>query len=257
MIIDTHCHLDFPEFTEDLPLVMENARRAGVSVMINVASGVEGCAGGERLASAYKEVFFTIGVHPHNAGRVNRDDIKALAEKFRHSAKLVAVGEVGLDYYRDLSPRPKQEEVFRLFLGLKKELGLPVIVHSRNAGPETLSALKRETPVPIDGVMHCFSGDREYLGKVLDLGMHVSFTCNVTFDSAARLRDTLKHVPLDRLLLETDAPFLAPQKYRGQRNEPAYLECLVEAVSVIKGIDKEEVRNATTFNAKTLFGLEV
>lgn len=257
MLIDTHCHLDFPEFKDDLENVLKRALEKDVAYIINVASSIEGCIKGANISSRTASVFFTLGVHPHHAGEVSQDDLNMVNTRFGTDKKAVAIGEVGLDFYRDLSPREAQRTLFLYFLELKKQKNLPIIIHSRNAASETLDILKSELNPPVDGVMHCFSQDAAYMRKVLDLGLHVSFTCNITFKNASRLRDVAKYVPIDRLLLETDAPFLAPQQFRGKRNEPSYLVYLVETLSDILRIPEEDIGRITTKNANKLFRLGI
>ncbi|MDD5439108.1 MAG: TatD family hydrolase [Candidatus Omnitrophica bacterium] len=256
MIIDTHCHLDFPELYGEIDAVIDRAREAGVKSIINVASNLDGCLKGADIARRYENIFYSIGIHPHHAGEVTEQDL-ARVEDLAGSAdkKCVAIGEVGLDFYRNLSPADAQARLFARFLDMSKRRGLPVIIHSREAGSETFRILSEALTVPVRGVMHCFSQDRAYLGKILDLGMHVSFTCNVTYKNAGRIRDVVKYVPADRLLIETDAPFLAPQKFRGTRNEPAYLVHLVAALQELLGKTPEDIARETTRNAQTLFRL--
>ena len=256
MLIDTHCHLDFGEFDEDRSAVMENAKASGIEYFINVGSNLEGSRKSVELAAEYERVFASVGIHPHHAGEVTEsalNEIKLLAE----NKKVVAIGEVGLDYCKSPAPPERQKEVFCKFIEISKKLELPLIIHSRDASRDTLDTLKKMFSFPIKGVMHCFSGGEEELREVLDMGMFVSFTCNLTFKNAKRLREIAKHVPPKRLLLETDAPFLAPQVYRGKRNEPAYITELRDILSELLNLPKEEVEKITTDNAKKLFGLKI
>ena len=257
MIIDTHCHLDFPEFQDDLGEVLNRARKANVKYIINVASSLEGSKKGCELASKLPQVFASVGIHPHHAEDITEDSLNIVEDLARANKRVVAIGEVGLDFYRNLSAKELQKDLFLSFLALKKKLNLPIIIHSRNAAAETLDILKNEASGSIDGVMHCFSQGTDYMKKVLDLGLHISFTCNITFKNSSRLRDVVKYAPIDRLLLETDAPFLAPQKYRGKRNEPAYLVYLVEALSLILNVPGEKIEEVTTRNANRLFRLGI
>lgn len=255
MIVDTHCHLDFPEFNDDLGAVISRAEEAGIKRIINVASSVSGCARGKELAAQYENIYYSVGIHPHHAEEVKAEELEALKKITVNDKKLAAIGEVGYDFYRNLSPKKAQEELFAFFCALKNDTGLPLIIHSREALKDTLIALRSNIKPPINGVMHCFSGGEEDLKKVLDMGFYVSFTCNVTFKNAAMLREIVKFVPLDRLLLETDAPFLAPQPHRGKRNEPSYIIYLIQAISEILDISKTQIEDITTKNAKDLFGL--
>lgn len=257
MIIDTHCHLDFPEFKDDLDEVLKRALEANVKYIINIGSSLEGSKKGSELSSKYPQVFSSVGIHPHHADEVTEDILVKLENLAKSNKKIVAVGEVGLDFYRNSAPKKSQRDLFLSFLELKKKLNLPIIIHSREAAQETLDILKNEANPSIDGVMHCFSQDTAYMENILDLGLHISFTCNITFKNASRLREIVRYVPTDRLLLETDAPFLAPQKFRGKRNEPAYLVYLVEALSEISGMPKEKIEEVTTHNANGLFKLGI
>jgi len=262
MIIDTHCHLDFPEFDPDRDEVIDRAAKAGVGRIINVGSSVAGTRRAVELAKKYDIVYATLGVHPHEAKSVT-DEVLAEFETLAKEEKVVAIGEVGLDYYRNLSPKEEQIRAFRRFIQLAQELDLPLIIHSREADDEVINILKeheiRNTNDErrIRGVIHCFSGSEGMLKNCLDIGLYVSFTCNLTFKNAKNLREIAAKVPVERLLLETDAPFLAPQEFRGKRNEPAYLVYLVEEWSKVLGLSKEDVARITTHNANTLFGLNI
>jgi len=254
-LIDTHCHLDFPEFDRDRQDVVERALSQGVIRMLNVSSGFESLEKTLELTRTYSFIYGTVGIHPHYADSVDENKISYLAEMAK-SKKVLAIGEVGLDYYRNKSSLDNQKNVFLKFVNLAKNLKLPLVIHSRNAMGDVLAILKEHYTSGRGGVFHCFSGTEADLNEVLGLGFYVSFTCNLTFKNASRLRDIAKRVPTDRLLLETDAPFLAPQKYRGKRNEPAYLVELIEALSEIKGIPKDEIAEITTRNADELFFYE-
>lgn len=255
MLIDTHCHLDFKDFDTDRDSVIDRARQKGVVRIINVGSSVEGSRRAAELARQYDIVYASIGVHPHEAGRVTGetiDDFKALAA----NNKVVAVGEVGLDYYRNLSPKDKQIEAFKKFIQLSRELDLPLIIHSREADSDMLETLRgKGQGAGVRGVMHCFSGDAEFMKECLDLGLYVSFTCNLTFKNAKKLRELAKKAPIERVLLETDAPFLAPEGMRGKRNEPSYLTYLVDEWSRLTGLSKNDIERITTHNANKLFKL--
>ncbi len=257
MLIDTHCHLDFPEFDQDADDTVARAKTAGVAYIINIGSSAEGTRRSVELAARFPEVYATVGIHPHYAkevkGRVP-DELRSLSG----NKKVVAVGEVGLDYYRNLSPREMQKDLFKDFLGLAKEKDLPIVIHSRNAHEDTMKILRAHASrlgSKIKGVMHCFSADEECLKECLELGLYISFTCNLTFKNAAKLRALAAKVPVERLLLETDAPFLAPQEFRGRRNEPSYLRHLVKEHARIHGLSEEDIARITTHNAKMLFGL--
>lgn len=262
MLIETHAHLDFPEFDADREDVIRRANASGIGAIINVSSSIESNLQSAALSERYGCVYAACGVHPHYARAVTDETIEKLKRLILSSDKVVAIGEVGLDFYRDISPRDVQEAAFIRFLRLSKELNLPLIIHCRNESPGNkdaselmLSIMKEHLGAPLRGVMHCFSGDKAMLKQYLDAGLYVSFTCNVTFNKAAGLREVLKAAPLDRLLLETDSPFLSPQAKRGERNEPAYLSYLLDAVAESLDLAKEEVERATTKNAGDLFDI--
>ncbi|MDD4202928.1 MAG: TatD family hydrolase [Candidatus Omnitrophica bacterium] len=255
MIIDTHCHLDFPDFKDDLDNVIDNAKKNNVQYLINVASSLEGCYNGKELSSKYENVFYTLGIHPHDAKDVTTADYNKIKELLKDKKKIVAIGEIGLDYFRNLSPKKEQKEVFVKFLHMGKLSELPLVVHTRDSLDDTIEIMKNELGNNINAVIHCFSGGKDFLRTVLDMSMYVSFTCNVTYKKAEPLRDVLKYVPMDRLMLETDAPFLAPQALRGKRNEPANLVHLVAFLSELLKISQEEIESRTTENAIRFFGM--
>lgn len=255
MMIDTHCHLDFKDFDGDRDAALERAKAAGIERVINVGSSLEGSRRSVALAKEYDMVYASVGIHPHDAKSLTPDVLVEL-KKLAASPKVVAIGEVGLDYYRNLSPRKEQIAAFETFIALAGELDLPLIVHARECGNEVIDMLKKARQgAVVRGVMHCFSGDEGSLKKYLDLGLYVSFTCNITFKNAGSLRQTAKLVPVERLLLETDAPYLAPEGMRGKRNEPAYMVTLLDEWSRILGLSKEDIARITTHNANALFNL--
>jgi len=254
MLIDTHCHLDFKDFESDRDLVIERAKRADVGAIINVGASMTGTKESIALAERYDFIYAACGIHPHDADRVTDDDLNSFHDLLDNK-KVIALGEIGLDYYKKISSENNQKKLFRRLLKEAKDKGLPVIIHNRDAHLDTLGILKDVMGDPIRGVMHCFSGDNDFLERCLKMGLCVSFTCNLTFKNAGRLRDVAKSVPMDRLLLETDAPFLAPQAFRGKRNEPGHIKYLAEEISRIKGIGIEEAAGITTENAKRLFSI--
>lgn len=257
MLIDTHCHLDFKDFDADRGEAINRAKAVGVGIIINVGSSLEGSKKSVGLAKKYDCVYASVGVHPHDAQKVDTGVIQEL-KTLASFEKVVAIGEIGLDYYRDLSPRDVQKKTFRDFISISKELSLPLILHNRDAHQDMLEILKEEFHnKPIRGVMHCFSGDEAFLKECLGLGLCVSFTCNLTFKNGGRLREVARKAPIERILLETDAPFLAPQAHRGKRNEPGYLSFLVEELSGVYAISKEDIGRITTHNANELFGLGI
>ncbi len=254
MLIDTHCHLDYKDFDTDRDGVIDRAISKGVVRIINVGSSIEGSRRAVELSKKYDIVYASIGVHPHDANQVTNEiieEFKTLAK----SNKVVAVGEVGLDYYRKVSPKDSQQAAFKKFIDLAKSLKLPLIIHSREADKDMLKMLKAETEVK--AVMHCFSANEKMLKECLDLSLYISFTCNLTFRNAGTLRELAKKVPIERVLLETDAPFLAPEGMRGKRNEPSYLSHLVDEWVKITNFTKNDIERITTHNANKLFRLNL
>ena len=252
MLIDSHTHLEMRECDEDRDQVVERARKAGVEFMLTVGTTVAYCKKAIALADHYEAVYAAVGIHPHDVKDIidNRtyDDLREMARM----DKVVAYGEIGLDFFRNLSPKALQVRRFGEQLELASELGLPVIIHDRDAHQETMEMLGIRKG-NMRGVVHCFSGDRSMAGKCLDMGFSISAPGTVTFDKAEELRKVVQYIPLSSLLLETDAPYLAPQPHRGKRNEPAYVALTAEKVAAIKGISRKEVEEATSENAKKLF----
>lgn len=257
MLIDTHCHLDFPEFDKDRSLIIEKAKAAGVTRIINVGATLQSSQRAVQLAEQYPDIFATVGIHPHDAKECQEGALGTI-KKLLENRKVVAIGEVGLDYFRNLSPRPVQEEVFEIFIALAIEKRLPLIVHSRNALLETLALLKANAEIKNSGVVfHCFSGDIDFLKKCLDEGYFVSFTGNVTYPKSSLLKEVVRFVPLKRMFLETDAPYLAPGNRRGERNVPAYLAELAQEIANLKNEPFDKICFETTKNAMKFFHLPI
>jgi len=255
MLIDTHCHLDFKDFNDDRSDVLKRAWDSGVMYIINVGSSMEGTARSIQIAGDNDFIYAAIGIHPHEADSVSENDIRLFAG-FLDKPKVVAIGEIGLDYYKNISSRENQKKLFISLLKTAKDADLPLIIHNREAHADMIDILKNIAGDSVKGVMHCFSGDRMFLKKCMDMGFFISFTCNITYKNAGKLREIVKLVPMDRLLLETDAPFLAPQDFRGKRNEPMHVRCAAEEVARIKGLDFNKVAEMTTDNATKLFRLQ-
>jgi len=253
MFIDTHAHLTFPEYQIDLPDVIKRAKEANLEAIIDIALDDAAIKKTLRMAEEYPGYVFTAaGLHPHDASEWT-DDIPDKLRALAKEKKIVAIGEMGLDYHYKLSPLEKQQEVFRKFLRLCQELDLPAVIHSRDASKDTLTIIHEENQGKLKGVLHCFSGDMELAEKALDIGLLISFTGNITFPKAHQVRNAAKEIPLDRIMIETDCPFLAPQAYRGKRNEPAYVVKVAEQIAEVKGISLEEVAGRTTENARKFF----
>ena len=253
MLIDSHTHLEMEDFDGDRDAVVERARQAGVTSMITVGTSLAYCRKALDLAGRYPEVYVAVGIHPHDAKDIDKGTYDALRELAKRE-KVVAYGEIGLDFFRNLSPRQVQLERFGEQLELAEEIGLPVIIHDRAAHQETLEMLGAR-PGKLGGVIHCFSGDRTMAKQCLDLGFAISVPGTVTFDKAEELQRVVEYVPLECLLVETDAPYLAPQPHRGKRNEPAYVAKTAAKIAELKGLSYEEVACRTAENARALFGL--
>lgn len=252
-LIDTHCHLDFPEFDQDRDEVISRAREQGIGYIINIGSSIEGSKKSVELARRFDFIYATVGLHPHEADSFDSRSENALKDLAKKN-KVVAIGETGLDYYRNLSSAENQKRLFKFLLGLARDLNLAVVIHNRQAQNDTLAILKEF--LPCKAVVHCFSGDEDFLKECLEKGLFVSFTCNITYKKADSLRQLAKITPLDRIFLETDAPFLAPEQFRGRRNEPGYVRLLAENIAAIKGIAFDEVCALTTESARKFFNLK-
>lgn len=255
MLIDTHAHLDMAEFREDLEEVLLRALGTGVLRIITVGIDPESSRSAVSLCEASPRLFAAVGCHPHNARGAGPSILKEILELTSHP-KVVAWGEIGLDFFRDYAPREDQLVAFSKQLEAAREVGLPVIIHDREAHSEVLSTLRRLGKGERLGVIHCFSGDYALAMELLALGYYISIPGTVTFPQAAVTRDVAKRIPLDRLIVETDAPFLAPVPRRGKRNEPAFLRYTAETIARLRGISLDAFAEATSSNASTLFSLE-
>jgi TatD DNase family protein len=255
MLIDSHCHLTDSRFADDLPAVLARAAENGIGCVINISSNAANSRVVLEQATACDWMFATVGVHPHEAAAWNDETLDALRQLAKHP-KVVAVGETGLDFHYDFSPREQQERAFRQSIGLARELKLPLVIHDREADEALLNLLREENAGDIGGVAHCFTSDLPTARAVLDLNFHIGFTGIITFPKSTELREVVKFVPMERLLIETDAPYCAPVPHRGKRNEPAFVQFVAEKVAEVKGTSVEKVAQATTQNAKRLFRLE-
>jgi TatD DNase family protein len=255
-LIDSHCHLDVDEFDADRDDVLQRAADAGVSTMITIGAGgpLEANDRAVALAAEHAQIYATVGVHPHEAVLAS-DEVLTDIEALVRMPKVVAIGETGLDYYYDNSPRPQQRAAFARFIQLARRVGLPIVVHLRDADADAQEIMAAEGARDAGGVIHCFSGDATSARAFLDLGMHISFSGIVTFKTADALRDAARIVPADRLLIETDAPFLAPTPYRGRRNEPALVVQTAALLAEIRGEALTAVAENTRRNARRLFRL--
>ena len=247
MLIDSHCHLDDARFTGDLDAVIERAMAAGVTRMLSIGTG-DGPPGidcATKIADRYESVVASIGVHPHDAAKVaprTFDDLRALSK----NPKVVAFGEIGLDYHYDFSPREIQREVFVAQLKLARELSLPVVIHTREAWEDTVTILRQHWQGP--GIMHCFTGDPEQAKEALDLGFSLAFGGAITFKTADKIRDSARLTPDNRLLIETDAPYMAPVPHRGKRNEPAFMTGTAARLAELRETTPDHIAAVTTAN---------
>lgn len=255
VLIDTHCHLNHPDFAHDMPEVLRRAEEAGVCHVVCAGYDLETSAVAVKLARQIRMVSASVGVHPHDAGTFTpemADQIRRLASDKEH---VVAIGETGLDYYRNLSPKDAQHRAFRSHIELAGELDLPLIIHSRDAHEDVIAILK-ECGLPSRGVvMHCLPSDADFARNALELGCYMGIAGPITFQNAQTLRDIVSGLPLDSLLVETDAPYLTPHPHRGHRNEPSYVRLSAEKIAEVHGVSFSEVASITSANARKLFGL--
>lgn len=253
MLVDSHCHLDFEAFEADREAVLERAGAAGVGVLVTISTRLSRFDALLALAGIRDNLFCSVGIHPHHVAEEERATPERLMELARHP-KVVGIGETGLDYYYDRSPREMQKASFRAHIAAARATGLPIIVHSRDADDEMAEILAEEMAAgTFSGVLHCFSSGRALAETALDLGLYISLSGIVTFRNAGSLRAIIRDLPLDRLLVETDAPYLAPVPMRGKRNEPAFVAHTAAAVAELKGVDAAALAKATTANFFRLF----
>ena len=255
-LVDTHAHLDDEAFAADRDEVLTRARAAGVDTIITVGADLASSRQAVALAERHPWIYAAVGVHPHDAVQADEAALAELARLAGHE-RVVAIGEIGLDFYRDLSPRPAQREALWAQLALARRLDLPVVVHDREAHAEVLAAL-RDWAHGYDGargVLHCFSGDEDMAREAIGLGFYISFAGPLTYAKASRLQRLAATLPLDRLLVETDCPYLTPEPRRGRRNEPANVRLVAERMAALRGLPLAAVAQATTANAGRLFGL--
>lgn len=257
MIVDSHTHTSGPEFDGDRAEVLARARVAGVDGFVDIGCWPdrERRMASVRLAEEHADVWSVVGVHPHDAGAVDADHVAHIRELVADHPRVVGVGETGLDYHYDHSPREVQRRWFVRFLELAGELHAPCVVHSRAADEDTLQVLRDAGAASLSGVIHCFTGGPALAEGALDLGWHLGITGIVTFRNADNVADAVRRCPLDRIVVETDAPYLAPTPHRGRRNEPAFLPGVVARIAEIKGLTPEAVAAATSANARRLFRL--
>lgn len=254
MLFDTHAHLNATQFNEDVEQVIERARAEGVSHIVVVGFDRPTIERAMELAEQYSFIYAAVGWHPVDAIHMTDDDLMMIEQLAAHP-KVVALGEMGLDYYWDQSPKDIQKEVFRKQIRLAKKVKLPIIIHNRDATADIVDILREENAGEVGGVMHCFSGSIEVARQCMDMNFYISFGGPVTFKNAKKPKEVAKEIPLDRLLIETDCPYLTPHPFRGKRNEPSYVKYVAEAIAELKGLSFEEVAQKTSDNAKRLFGI--
>jgi TatD DNase family protein len=253
---DSHAHLEGKEFGDDVDAALSRAEQAGITdiVLIGASEGFDSNPKAIALAETRPWLYATVGVHPHDAKLVD-DECLAKVRALAAHDKVVGIGETGLDYHYDLSPREEQRAAFRQFIRMAKELSLPIVVHTREAEDDTIAILREEDAAAVGGVIHCFTGTEKLATAALDLGFAISFSGVLTFRNADPLRAIAKSLPHDRVLVETDCPFLTPVPYRGKRNEPAFIVFTVQTLASLWGVEPEEVKRITGANAARLFGV--
>ena len=256
-LIDSHAHIDFPHFADDREAMLERAREAGVTTLLAIGSG----PGPEKMdcaipfAEQHDWIYATVGVHPHEAKELTPLHLEKLAALAKHP-RVIAYGEIGLDYFYDHSPRDVQAKVFREQLALAEKAKLPIIIHCRDAWTDCLNMLDEHwRPTGLGGILHCFTGTVEDARRGIDMGFLISFAGNSTYPKAQNIRDVAKVLPLEKILIETDSPYLAPQSRRGKRNEPAYVAEVARALASVRNCSPEEIAAATTGNFRRFFGL--
>jgi len=254
MLIDSHAHIQGKEYAGEVAAVIARARAAGVETIIAVggAGDMSSNSDAVALAARFENVYATVGMHPHDAKDVGNDELRALRE-LTSQPKVIAVGETGLDFYYNHSPHDVQRRVFAQFIQMARATDLPIVVHERDAATQATEMLRVEGGGSLPGVIHCFTGNYDAAFAYLDLGFYLSFTGIITFKNAEPLRDVVRKVPLERILVETDSPYLTPVPHRGKRNEPAYVRFVAETIAKVKGVEPAEIARQTTANVKTLF----
>ncbi|MEH6943981.1 TatD family hydrolase [Bacillus sp. JJ722] len=255
MLFDTHAHLNAEQYEEDLEVVIERAQEEGVSNIVVVGFDRPTITKAIQLADSYSFIYAAVGWHPVDAIDMTEEDLAWLEELAAHP-KVVALGEMGLDYHWDKSPKDIQKEVFRKQIALAKRVKLPIIIHNREATQDIVNILKEEGAEEVGGIMHCFSGSEETAKECMKMNFYISFGGPVTFKNAKNVKEVATQIPLDRLLVETDCPYLTPHPYRGKRNEPGYVKLVAEQIAELKNLSFEEIAKITTENAKKLFGID-
>ena len=255
VLIDSHAHIYYRDYAGDFDAMLQRAAQAGVGAILVVGTDLESSRESVALAEKYPQLYAAVGIHPHDAGRVTEACYDVIRTMALSSPKVVAIGEIGLDFYRDRSPRDQQETVFRRLLRLAAELDKPVIMHDRDAHDRMLTILREESVRR--GVLHCFSGDAAMAAEAIAMGLYISIPGTITYPSNEALRDVVRAVSIDRMLVETDCPYLTPQPHRGKRNEPSYVRLAAEKVAEVKGLTLDDVARITTKNVGDLFAIHL
>ncbi|MBI1818957.1 MAG: TatD family hydrolase [Nitrospirae bacterium] len=257
MLTDTHCHLDMLGNPKEVEEIIARARETGLVLMVTIGTDLPSSQKAGDYALNYPDVYATAGMHPHEVKTVTPEIFDPFRELIRKNSKIRGIGETGLDFYYDHSPREAQRSFFAGHIQLAKETGLPLIVHSRNAAEETIEILKKENAAEAGGIIHCFTENLEMARKAIEMNFMISFSGIITFKNSTDLQEAAAQIPLDKILIETDAPFLSPAPYRGKKNEPMYVKKVAEKIAEIKKIPLEEVEWVTTQNAKKIYGIPV
>lgn len=255
VLIDSHAHIYYEEYSQEFPEMLQRASDAGVEAIVVVGTDVESSRHAVALAEQHAHLYAAVGIHPHDAAKVTDDCYEIIRKLAISSNKVVAIGEIGLDFYRDRSPRDIQETVFRRFLRIAQELNKPVIIHDRDAHERVMVIVREENTTK--GVLHCFSGDSNMAAEAITRGLYISIPGTVTYPGNQALRDVVQHVSIDHMLIETDCPYLTPVPHRGTRNEPAYVRYAAQKVAEVKGLTVEDVARITTKNSSDLFGINL
>lgn len=255
MIIDSHAHLDDARFNKDRDKLIKELEENGIELAINIGSDLKTSIASTALADKHENIYAAVGIHPHSAKEVDESTIEIL-RSFAARDKVVAIGEIGLDFHYDNSPRDIQKKWFKEQIKLAKEVNLPIVVHSRESDQEVLDIIKEAQDGTLRGVLHCFSGSVELAKEYIKLGFYISLAGPVTFKNARVPKEVAKAVPLDKLLVETDSPYLTPEPYRGKRNEPIYTKYVAGTIADLRGISYEELAKATNRNTRDLFGIK-
>jgi TatD DNase family protein len=254
MLFDTHAHLNAIQYEEDIVEVIERAKSENVTHIVVVGFDKDTIKKAMELTDQYDMIYAAVGWHPVDAIDMTDDDLKWIKELASHP-KVVAIGEMGLDYYWDKSPRDIQKEVFRKQIQLAREVQLPIIIHNREATEDVIKILQEENASEVGGVMHCFTGSLEVAKQCMDMNFYISFGGPVTFKNAKKPKEVAVEIPMDRLLIETDCPYLTPHPFRGKRNEPSYVKYVAEQIATLKEVSVEEIARRTSDNAMRLFGI--